>query len=262
MPQVQSDPIYSLPFTYVSGLLISKASDTTLSVASGQCRDSNDIIDMPIGSAPLNGATTTAPVTLNFGVIGYNGIDTGAIAASTMYAVYVIGDSSYHNPVGVIATLASNSTPLMPFGYDSRRLIGYWATDGSSHLILGYMSGTGNTRMFTYDAPIATAVTAGNATSYTGVVLTTLVSPQDSVPVVIQSDFTANAAADTLKLQGYDSTGDAITIIAPVAGATAHTFSYSTVLSQLNTAAPSIKYKVSAGAAAVALNVASFTFSI
>lgn len=263
-PQIQNDPIYSLPFLYASGLTISVASNTTLSISAGQCRDSNDIMDIVIGSAPLDGGTTTAPVTLNTAVVGANGIDTGILVASKVYAVYAIGDSRYYQLPATLLSLASNSVPTMPFGYDSYRLIGYAVTDGSVHFLPAYISGNGNSRLFTYDAPQATAVVTGNATSYAsgGVVLTTLVPPVNNTPVTIQSDFSANAAADTLKMQGYSSTGDAVTIIAATAAGTAHTYTSSIVLAQLNSAAPTINYKLSTGSAAVALIVAGFQFYI
>ena len=260
MSQVQNDPIYGLPFLYINGLTVSVASDTTLSISSGQCRDSNDIMDIVIGSAPLNGGTTTAPVTLNAAVNGANGLDTGTFAASKVYAVYAIGDSKYYHAPATLLSLASNSTPTMPFGYDSYRLIGYAVSDGSVNFLPAYISGNNNTRIFTYDAPQATAVTAGNSATYAGVVLTTLVAPVTNTPVFVQTDYTANAAADILNMQGFASTGDAVTIIAPVAGATAHTVTVSTVLAQLNSAAPTINYKVSAGT--VAINVAGFEFFI
>jgi hypothetical protein len=259
-PQVQNDPIYQLPFLYVNGLTVSVASDSTLTISAGQCRDSNDIMDIVIGSAPLNGGTTTAPVTLDAATVGANGLDTGTLGNSLVYAVYAIGDSRYYQLPATLLSLASNSVPRMPFGYDSYRLIGYAVTDGTADFLPAYISGTNSNRLFIYDAPIATAVTAGNSNAYASVVLTTFVPPVDNTPVLIQTDYTANAAADILNLQGFDSTGDAVTIIAPVAGATAHTVTVSTVLAQLNTAAPTIKYKVSAGT--VAVNVAGFVFNI
>ncbi len=72
--------------------------------------------------------------------------------------------------------------------------------------------------------------------------------------------FAANAAGDTAKLQGYNSTGDAITLIAPVATGVANTTENVFVLAQLNTAAPSIKYKVSAGT--LSLYVNGYTFDL
>lgn len=257
---IQNDPVYPLFNLYANGMIVSVASNTTLSISSGQCKDSTNIIDIVIGSAPLNGPTTTAPVTLNAAVNGANGLDTGSLAASTLYAVYAIGDSRYYNAPATLLSLASNATPTMPFGYDSYRLIGYAKTDGSVHFLPAYISGSGNTRIFTYDAPEVSPVTSGTQTSYTGIALTNLVPPVANTPVFIQSDYTANAAADILNFQGFSSTGDAVTIIAPVAGATAHTITVSQVLAQLNSAAPSIKYKVSAGS--VAVNVTGFVFYI
>jgi len=264
-PQVQNDPIYAISFLYKSGLVLSNDAttpNTVLDISAGQCRDSNDNIDIVLGSAPLNGGTTAAPLLLNAAVNGVNGLDTGSLAASTMYAVYMIADSRYFQPVACILTLASNTQPLMPYQYDSYRLIGYWPSNASLHFTLGYVSGIGGVQTFTYDAPLATSVTAGAATTYTGVNLTNQVPPLNNLLLYIQSNFTANAAGDSLKLQGGASTGDAVTIVAPVAGSTAHTWTDSIVLSQLVTGAPTINYKVSSSSDAVALNIAGYTYGV
>lgn len=257
---IQNDPIYGLPFLYINGLTISVATDETLSISSGQCRDSNDVMDIVIGGDPLNGQATTAPVTLNYAVTGVNGLDTGTIAASKVYAVYAIGDSRYYQAPATIMTLASNSAPLMPFGYDSYRLIGYAVTDSSSDFLPAYISGNNNYRLFTYDVPAATAITAGNATSYTAVVLTTLVPPVDNTPVNIFTALTPAAAGNAVFLQGFDSTGDQVVNKGQVTAVVLN--SYNTVLAQLDTAAPSIKYKVSAGGDAVAISVAGFVYFV
>jgi len=257
---IQNDPIYNLPFLYVNGLTISVASTTTLSVSAGRCRDSSDSIDIVIGSAPFAGPTTTAPVILNAAVNGVNGLDTGTFALSTFYAIYAIGDSRYYQDPAVIMTLASNSTPLMPFGYDSSRLIGYARSDASTNFLPAYISGNNNTRLFTYDVPVATAITAGNATSYTAVDLTTMVPPVDSNPVNIFTALTPASAGNAVFLQGFDSTGDAVVNKGQVAAVVLN--SYNTVLAQLDTASPKINYKVSNGSDAVAINVAGFQFYI
>jgi hypothetical protein len=263
----QVESVLRLPNFYISGLIVSNDAttpNTKLDISAGICRDSNNSVDMGVGvnNPNADGKYIAAPLIINAATTGVNALDTGTLAASTLYAVYLISDSRGYQDTAAILTLASNSAPLMPFGYDTSRLIAYWATDGSVHFLKGYVSGNNNERMFTYDAPQATSVTAGAATSYTGVALTTLVPPVENTPVMIQTDFTANAAADILNLQGFDSTGDAVHIVAPVAGATAHTWTASEVLAQLNTAAPSIKYKVSSGSAAVAIDVASYKFSV
>jgi hypothetical protein len=264
-PQVQNDPIVTLPVLNINGFLVTldaTTPNTKLNLAAGTARDSNNIMDITLGAANpnLQGVTEAAPLVLDTAVVGANGLDAGTLAASKVYAVYAIADSRGYKAVAGLVSLASNSSPTMPQGYDSYRLVGYAVTDASVHFLPAYISGTGNARLFTYDAPQATAVTAGSSATYAGVVLTALVPPVNNVPVVVQTNWTANAAADTLKMQGFASTGDAVSLIAPVAGATAHTITYSTVLAQLNSAAPTINYKVSA--AAVAINVAGFWFFV
>jgi hypothetical protein len=209
---------------------------------------------------PTQGDTVDSPLVLDATVNGANGLDTGSLAASTMYAVYIIGDSRYIKPVASTLSLASNSTPLLPLGYDSYRLIGYWATDGSSHFLLGYYTGTQGSLIFKYDAPQATAITAGNATTYTAVTLTTLVPNVNNCLANIQYAFTPGAASRTLKLQGANATGDAITVVGQVTSVVIE--GYVDVDAQLVSGAPKINYKVANSGDAVALNVAGFTVAI
>lgn len=264
-PQIQSDPIYSLPFLYSYGLNISNdatAPNTVLNIAAGQARDMNDNIDMPLGASnlPLNGVAVATPISLNAAVNGYNGLDTGSLAASTMYAVWLIGDSSYKNPVGVTLSLASNALPRMPFGYDSMRIIGYWATDSSVHFLKGYMAGNGNDKLFAYDAPQATAITAGNATSYTAVALTALVPPVENTPVSIAFAFTPGAASRTFNMTPGNGTGNAVTITGQVTSVVVS--GNASVLAKVTSAVPEVDYKVSNSGDAVAINVAGFSYSI
>ena len=104
---VQNQPIYGLAHAYIAGLQLSAASTTVIAIAPGQARDSNDIIDMPVGFPNLQGNIYPAqqfqnyspPLLVSSLVNGANGLDTGAIAASTQYAVYLIGDSRGYNQV-------------------------------------------------------------------------------------------------------------------------------------------------------------------
>lgn len=268
MTTVQVDSVIAVnPYLYKYGLVVTNDAttpNTVLDIAAGAARDINNAVDLSIGSLfpNVNGGTVATPLLLNAAVNGLNGLDTGSLAASTMYGVWLIGDSTGKKATGAILSLASNSQPLMPFGYDSMRLIAYWATDGSSHFLKGYYTGNQGLMIFKYDAPQATAVTAGAATSYTAIDLSALVPNVNNVLANIQYNFNANAAADTLKLQGANATGDAITVIAPVVGSTAHTEGYVDVDAQLVSGAPKINYKVSSGSDAVAINVAGFTVSV
>ena len=239
------------PYSYMNGLQITNDATTPnslLDIGSGVTIDSTNTFQM------INNGT----IVINAASNGLNGLDTGTFAAAKVYAVYLVSDPVSLQPIGAMISL-SLTAPLMPFGYSAFKLIGFITTDSSGYILKGYWSaGNSGLRTFTFDAPIQCL--SGNQTSYTGVALTTFVPAVDNTPVVLFSNFTANAAADIENLQGYNSTGDAVTIIAPVAGATAHTTQQNTVLAQLNSGAPSIKYKVSAGS--LVLDVCSYQFFI
>lgn len=243
-------PIVNAAYLSVSGLELAVASTTTLTMAAGRARNSSDENDIIL----------SAGVTINAANNGINGLDTGTFAASTLYAVYAVGDSSQNSTPGAVMSLASSSAPTLPVGYDMYRLIGYARSDGSTHFLAGYWYGSSNERLWTYDVPIATAVTAGNSATYAAVTLTGFVPAKSQLPVLVETNWTANAAADTMALQGFSAVGDTVKYIAGVAGATAHTLSRDYVNAQLDSGAPKINYKVSAGT--VAINVAGYQLSI
>ena len=248
---VSSVQFAQAPWGYANGLKISNNAttpNTQLDIATGSILDSTGVFQLTLSTA----------VTINAATTGLNALDTGTLTASKVYSVYLVADPVTQQVSGAIISLSS--TPLLPFGYSAYALIGYVTTDASAHFLKGYWTaGKVGYRTFTYDAPII-CLTAGTQTSYTGVVLTTFVPAVADTPVSIYSNWTANAAADIMALQGYNSTGDAVTVVAPVAGATAHTTSLNTVLAQLNSGAPSIKYKVSAGT--ISSYVAGYVFTI
>lgn len=242
-------PVVNLGYLNVQGLEIVVTGDEGATVAAGQARDSTNVNDIVLSST----------ATLDMATNGINGLDTGSIGASKVYGLYLVGDSTGVNDTGVVASL-DQSSPLLPVGYDMFRLIGYLTSDGSSDFLIGEFSGSSNQRTWTYDVPIATAVTAGASGTYAAVTLTAFVPAVENTPVLIESDWTANGAADTLALQSFGATGDTVKYIAPVAGGTAHTLVRDYVNAQLDSGVPKINYKVSA--AAVALNVAGYQYTI
>lgn len=245
-------PYSSFIVPYAFGLGISNDAttpNTQLDVAVGSILDSTKTFQISLSS----------PAVINAATVGLNGIDKGALAASTVYAVLLVADPVTQQPSGCIISLSSTA-PLLPFGYSAFALIGYVTTDASAHFLKGYWSaGNDNSRQFTYDAPII-CLTAGAATTYTGIALTAFVPAVDGEFVTIYSNFTANAAGNVQNIQGYNSTGDAVTNIAAVAGATAHTTDQNIVIAQLNAGAPSIKYKITAGT--VSMYVCGYSFGI
>lgn len=196
-----NSPITNLPFLYLNGFQGLVASNTTITVQPGQCRDQSNTIDIVLGSV----------TTLNTAIVGLNGLDTGTIANSTMYAQWAISSSANIAPTGVILSLATNSVPTLPFGYDSYRIVDFWLTDSSGHLLAMYTAGSGGSRYKQYDAPIS-VLSAGTATSYTAIDLSVAVPPTKFGLVNILTQYTPHAAADTLKIQPTGATGDLYTI--------------------------------------------------
>ena len=239
-----------IPF-YFNGLGISNNAttpNTKLDLAPGSCLDSTGTFQLTLSSA----------VTINAATNGLNGLDTGTFAASTVYKVFIVADPVTQQATG--AMISASATPLLPFGYSAYALVGYATTDSSVHFLSGYWSDNDSARrVFTYDAPII-ALNAGTQTGYTGVALTAFVPPVANSQVGIYMLFAANAAGNTANLQGYNSTGDQVTLIAPVATGVANTTENVTVLAQLNSAAPSIKYKVAAGT--LSLYVTGYVFDL
>ncbi len=240
-----------LPFSYMNGLVISNNAttpNTKFDISAGKCKDSTDTFDI------ISGETITVDATAS----GINGLDTGTFAASKVYNVFIVG-----SPISgqvTCAMMSLSAIPLLPFGYNVYKLIGYIVSNASTQFLPAYWFGDRNNRKMIFDAPQATAVTAGNATSYTGVALTTLVPAVSNTPVYVASAFTPGAASRTLNMQSFGATGDAVTITGQVTSVVVSTNSM--VLSRLNSAAPTINYKVANSGDAVALRVAGFEFVV
>lgn len=220
-PQIQNDPIYSLPHLYISGLNISAASTTVLAIAPGQARDSNDNIDMPVGFPNLQGNVVPTPVAslqnlpiyINSAVNGANGLDTGTLAASTNYAVWLIGDSRGYKPIAGLLSLYSNAFPILPAGYDSYRLLGFANTDGSTHFLAAQIVQAVNARAF-YLQPEASVLSGGNSTTFAGIDLSGTIADADvALPdttiVILDVVFTPAAVGDVVQFRPYGSTATA-----------------------------------------------------
>lgn len=237
---------------YTNGLGLSNNTttpNTKLNVATGTTVDSTGTFQLNLDTAVVIDATTT----------GLNALDTGSLAASTLYYVYLVSD-----PVDLKASggmISTSATPYLPFGYSAYALIGYVRTDASSHFLLGYWTaGNSNRRTFVYDAPIATAVTAGNATSYTAVSLATFVPIVENTPASIAFSFTPGAASRVLNVTPGNATGNAVTITGQVTSVVVS--GNANVFARVTSSVPEVDYKVSNSGDAVAINVAGYDFFI
>lgn len=242
-------PVVNAPYLSVDGLEIAITGNKTATVQVGRARNSSNESDI----------ISNAILTLNAANNGANGLDSGSLANATLYSLYIVGDSSLNNnPVCILS--ANASAPLLPVGYDMYRKIGYLRTDGSANFLAGYFSGKSNNRKFMYDAPLATAVTAGNATSYTAVALTDIVPAVDNTPVYMSYSFTPGAASRVLNMTPGNATGNAIAITGQVTSVVVS--GVNMVLAKVTSGVPEIDYKVSNSGDAVALNVAGYEYVI
>lgn len=271
-PQIQNDPIYSLPHLYIAGLNISYASTTVIAIAPGQARDMNDVIDMPVAWPDANNNINPAilfqnyqqPILINSAVNGVNGLDTGTIAASTQYAIWLIGDSRGYNVVAGLLSLTSNSAPIMPAGYDSLRLIGFAETDGSSHFVYATHKPQNMVGALTYiNSPAITVLTGGNATTFTAIDLTTNSAiPTTTLPNIIVwlfVTFTPAAAGDVVQFRPTGSTATANLVTITGASAGVAQTQYIQVIAGVGSSKPEIDYLVTSGSDAVTVAVASWT---
>lgn len=261
------DQVSNQRYIDINGMLISNNAttpNTKIDVSAGLCGDVSNSFDINLGNwygsvpVPANAnVVSTIDATLN----GALGLDQGSLAASKVYYVHVIFDISGQLLPSVMISL-SKSAPLLPAGYSNFRWIGQMMTDSSSHFLLGYNSGQNRERVWVYDAPQATSVTAGTSATYAPIDLSALVpNGIAQLPVLFRVNWTANAAGDTFNMQGVNATGDQWTLIAPAAGGTAHTVGFGIVNAQISSSLPKVNYKVSA-VGGVAINVAGFSYSL
>lgn len=241
------------PWHYANGLQISNdgtTPDEIIDISSGSILDSTGVYQI----------TSEDVLSPDITDSGLNGLDTGTVAASSVYAVYLVGDPVTQQEVGAMFSL-SLSGPLMPFGYSAYALIGYVVTDGTADILLGYWTaGNSSRRTFVYDAPIATAVTAGNATSYTAVDLSDFVPAVQNTPVSIAYAFTPGAAGRALNLTPGNAVGNAVTITGQVTSVVIS--GNAEVFARVTSSVPEVDYKVANSGDAVALNVAGYDFFI
>lgn len=273
-PQIQNETIYALPRLYIQGLQLSAATPTAatqIAVAPGAARDSTNSIDMVVGLQNYFGITNPATqfqnyqpgLLINSAINGLNGLDTGTIAASTQYAVYLVGDSRNYNNTGAVLSLTSNQAPTLPSGYDSFRLIGFWATDASSQFVYATVKPQNMAGALTYyNSPAVTVLTGGTATTFTAIDLTTNAAipttTLQNIVVTLLVSYTPAAAGNTVQFRptGSAATGNLPTITGVTAGF-AQT-QYIQVIAGVASSTPRIDYKVTASDA-VTVSVVSWT---
>lgn len=178
-------------YGYLSGLELSTAgSSSTFAVAAGAAND--------VSLGGLMYQTSSISKTTSSWAVGSGngGLDTGAIATSTWYHVYLIKRTD----TGVVDVLFSTSasSPTMPTSYTLKRRIGSMKTNGSSQ----WTSFTQYGDTFIWAAMATDSGTAGTSRSSltvtvpTGVVVEALGRPSTAAGGTNQILFTALVEAD------------------------------------------------------------------
>jgi hypothetical protein len=192
---MSQEQIVNQPTLYVNGLNLAWASNTTLTVATGQCRDSTNVLDMSLSNA----------ATINAAVNGVNGLDTGTLAASTLYWVFLIADLQGFKPTAALLSL-SPTAPTLPYGYGAIRRIGRCLTDGSVHILPFTITGTGGGKYVQFNTPIS--VLSGGTSSTFAAVNLLIGAPSVTNPTLVYLNYlyTPTTAASLASLRATGAT--------------------------------------------------------
>lgn len=227
------NPIVNAGIKYVNGLKLAKTGAKTISMSAGAARDvsnTNDII-------------LDAPVTINGAALGANGVDVAVLVASSMYAVYEIGDSTKYQPTAGLLSLNA-SQPNMPGGYDMYRRVGWVLTDSSANILQFWQYGEGQDRTYYYDVGIS-ELSGGSATSFTAIDLATSVPPI-ATEVLFNYTFTPDGATEQAEFLPFGSSATN-GIVRLGGGVAAAQVGMVTVPCQLDAGVPKVLYKVASG---------------
>lgn len=243
----QNLPVEQIPHLYISGMNVSVASNTVMAFAPGQCRDQNDNIDMEYDN----------PLYLNSAIVGAGGMDMGVLAASTNYNLWAIADSSNKRQPSGLISLQANVAPLLPYGYDSLRLIGMVTTDGSTHFVTTHLLNAASYKGY-YILPASGVLSGGNATSFTAVDLSTPIPTTTDLFVIALATVTFIPAAVgdvvTFRPTGYTGTTANEPNIVGLQAGVAQTQNIS-LNCGVGSSKPEIDYKVTSSSDAVSISI-------
>lgn len=235
----QQSWVSGLPFIYANNGQISVASNTTLTIQPGQFRDSLNAVDIVVGSYFGDPQSTPAALTVNAAATGLNGLDTGTFAASTVYAVHAIYDTTLKLVSGYMLSLSATA-PTLPFGYSSFRRIGWAISDSSTHFLPLTQVGNNSDRTYYYDT-LQSVLSGGTATSFTAVDLSAFV-PTMITPVTFNYIYTPSSATNLASLRATGSSATTVNLIR--ASAAAAMDNQITIMTGISSSKAEIDYKV------------------
>ncbi len=184
--------------SYLAGLGLSNdgtSPQTVLDIAAGQAVNSTNAAYLSLTSAWTKSTASWVQGTAN------GGLDTGTIAATTWYHVFVIGQAGGAG-ADVLFSL-SPSAPTLPTGYTLFRRIGSFLTDGSAHILAFTQDGD----YFRWSASVLDVDTTNPGTSAVTALLT--VPTGVNVQALLDVQRTDSAASGYVYVSDLSATDEA-----------------------------------------------------
>lgn len=208
-------------------------------------RQAGDVYNIDIDYTGLNigGVYDTAgniTIDCNTGT-GANCIDTGSLAASTWYYIWVIFSPSTAAEAGLLSL--SSTAPTLPSGYTLYRRVGFCRTTADTEIRDFHTNAYGRHYYDTYYQ----ILTNGTQTSFTAVDCSTLVPPTSTLFIGFMST-NDNDPTTAIKLRATGDTNFQSNVYSSITGATNVT-TISTVMQPTNSS-QSVDYLVDTGDAA------------
>ena len=110
-----------------SALSFSALSLSATGAGAGVSVTAGEVLLRSAGGVPK--LASAVSLTVDTSTVGANGLDTGTLAASTWYAVWVISNGS--TTAGLVSL--SSTAPTMPSGYTFKARVGWIRTDGTAN---------------------------------------------------------------------------------------------------------------------------------
>jgi hypothetical protein len=158
--------VANLPFGGFKNLMLGNAagpqSFTAPAAPNNQVKVKADYLSVFSSTLGVSALLSSVSLTGDITVSGAGGLDTGTVAASTWYAIFVISGAS-----GSAALFSTSATsPTLPSGYTYLARVGWCRTDASSHILWFLQQGRRAKWVVGTNPAVALVIVSGFAGTY------------------------------------------------------------------------------------------------